>query len=314
MNIATEFLTHRFALDETIAVLLRRESLPSTIQRILPLERALTPRYLRWLAHENSMGANVYIAANPLRSGSRNRTKESVAAIRHLYLDIDTDGEARLAAVRASDLVPTPTIILSTSPGKYQILWHVEGFDFERQESTLKLLSIAFGGDRACTDCNRVLRVPGFLNCKYDPPCFVSLEYVSDSISNPCDFRLENTSADAIVFACPRVSEETLCKPTNSEQDWAWVMQELSLGKDAVKLTRVLASRRADKPNPLYYSQRTVDVASAKLWLLEGVSFGDVVTMLESRRRFEIPSTLCFARAHEIALTAHRMITRTKIA
>jgi hypothetical protein len=314
LNIATEFLTHCFALDETIAVLLRRESLPPAIQRILPLERALTPRYLGWLAHENSMGANIYIAANPLRSGNRNRTKESVAAIRHLYLDIDTDGEARLAAVRASDLVPTPTIILSTSPGKYQILWRVEGFDFERQESTLKLLSIAFGGDRACTDCNRVLRVPGFLNCKYDPPCFVSLEYVSDSISNPRDFRLENTSADAIVLARPHVSEKTLGKPTNSEQDWAWVMHELALGKDAVKLTRVLASRRADKPNPLYYAQRTVDVASARLWFLDGIPFGDVVTMLESRRRFEISSTLCFARAHEIALTAHRMITRTKIA
>jgi hypothetical protein len=34
----------------------------------------------------------------------------------------------------------------------------------------------------------------------------------------------------------------------------------------------------------------------------------------ESRRRFEISRTLCSARAHEIALTAHRMITRTKIA
>ena len=146
----------------TIAVVLRCQSPSGTVQRILSLERALAPRYLGWLAHENSMGANVYVAANPLRSGSRNRTKESVAAIRHLYLDLDldTDGEARLAAVRASDLVPTPTIILSTSPGKHQILWHVEGFDFERQESTLKLLSIAFGGDRACTDCNRVLRSP----------------------------------------------------------------------------------------------------------------------------------------------------------
>jgi hypothetical protein len=313
-NIATGFLDRCFASGETIAVLLRRESPPATIQRILPLERALTPWYLGWLAHENSMGANIYIAANPLRSGSRNRTKESVAAIRHLYLDIDTDGEARLAAVRASDLVPTKTIILSTSPGKYQILWHVEGFDFERQESTLKLLSIAFGGGRACTDCNRVLRVPGFLNCKYDPPCFVSLGYVSDSFSNPRDFRLENTSPDAITFTRPHVSEKTLRKPTNSEQDWAWVMHELALGKDAVKLTRVLASRRADKPNPLYYAQRTVDVASARLWLLDGISFGDVVTMLESRRRFEISSTLCSARAHEIALTAHRMITRTKIA
>ena len=313
-SIATEFLTHCFALDETIAVLLQRGSLPPTIQRILPLERALTPRYLGWLAHENSMGANIYIAANPLRSGSRNRTKESVAAIRHLYLDIDTDGETRLAAVRASDLVPTPTIILSTSPGEYQILWRVEGFDFERQESTLKLLSIAFGGNRACTDCNRVLRVPSFLNCEYYPPFFVSLEYVSDSISNPRDFRLENMPADAIALERPHVSEKTLRNPTNSEQDWAWVMHELALGKDAVKLTRVLASRRADKPNPLYYAQRTVDVASARLWFLDGIPFGDVVTMLESRRRFEISRTLCSARAHEIALTAQRMITRTKIA
>lgn len=313
-DIAAEFLTRCFVPGETIAVVLRHQSPSGAVQRIFSLERVLAPRYLGWLAHENSMGANIYIAANPLRSGSRDRTKESVAAIRHLYLDIDTDGEARLAALRVSDLVPSPTVILSTSPGKYQVLWHVEGFDFERQESTLKLLSIAFGGDRACTDCNRVLRVPGFLNCKYDPPCFVSLEYVSDSISNPRDFRLENTSADAIAFTRPHVSEKTLRKPTNSEQDWAWVMHELALGKDAVKLTRVLASRRADKPNPLYYAQRTVDVASARLWLLDGISFGDVVTMLQSRRRFEISSTLCSARAHEIALTAHRMITRTKIA
>ncbi len=32
-----------------------------------------------------------------------------------------------------------------------------------------------------------------------------------------------------------------------------------------------LASRRSDKPNPLYYAQRTVDVASARLWLIEGI-------------------------------------------
>ncbi len=81
-----------------------------------------------------------------------------------------------------------------------------------------------------------------------------------------------------------------------------------------MKLTRELASQRADKPNPLYYAQRTVDVASARLWLLEGVRIEDVVTMLEVRRRFEIPSSLCSARAREIALTAQRMIARRKSA
>jgi RepB DNA-primase from phage plasmid len=313
-NIAAEFLARCFAPGETIAVLLRRQPLPVTLQRILLLERALAPRYLGWLARENSTGANIYVAANPLRSGSRNRTKESVATIRHLYLDIDTDGEARLAALRASDLVPIPTAVLSTSPGKYQVLWRVEGFDFERQENTLKLLSIAFGGDRACTDCNRVLRLPGFLNCKYVPPCPVGVEYVNDSIWNPPSFLLGYLSAEATEFTRPLVSGEKHRKSTNSEQDWAWVLRELAIGKDAVKLTRELASLRSDKPKPLYYAQRTVDIASARLWLLDGISFGDVVTMLESRRRFEIPRTLCFARAHEIALTARRMITRTKIA
>jgi hypothetical protein len=36
--------------------------------------------------------------------------------------------------------------------------------------------------------------------------------------------------------------------------------------------------------------------------------------MLEVRRRFQIPDKLCSARAHEIALTAERMIDPKKIA
>jgi hypothetical protein len=81
-----------------------------------------------------------------------------------------------------------------------------------------------------------------------------------------------------------------------------------------VRLTRKLASRRSDKPNPLYYAQRTVDVVSARLWLIEGIPIDDVVTLLEVRRRFEIPIALCRARAREIAQTAQRMIARRKIA
>ena len=36
--------------------------------------------------------------------------------------------------------------------------------------------------------------------------------------------------------------------------------------------------------------------------------------MLESRRRFQIPTALCSARAREIAMTAQRVIDRQKIA
>jgi len=122
---AAEFLTRRFSPGETIALLLRREVPSATVQRIVQLETALAPRYLGWLAHENAAGANIYVAANPLRSDSRQRTKECIAGVRHLYLDLDTDGEARLTSLRASYAIPPPNAILSTSLGKYQILWRV---------------------------------------------------------------------------------------------------------------------------------------------------------------------------------------------
>ena len=313
-SIAADFITRCFAPDETIALLVRRESPNKTLQRIAPLERALAPRYLGWLAHENSIGANIYVGANPLRSDSRKRSKECIAAVRHLYLDLDADGEARLASLRASHAVPTPTSVLSTSVGKYQILWRVDGFTFEQQESTLKLLAIVFGGDPACTDCNRVLRLPGFLNYKYDPPYPVTVQYPSDFTSNPVDFRLDTPAAIPVLSSNTVPPRRHPDKHSNSERDWAWVLHELAHGKDPHKLTRSLALRRADKPRPLYYAQRTVDVASARLWLIEGVPIDDVVTMLVVRRRFEIPATLCSARAREIAQTVQRMIARRKIA
>jgi hypothetical protein len=194
------------------------------------------------------------------------------------------------------------------------VLWRVEEFDFVRQEQTLKLLAIAFGGDSACTDCNRVLRVPGFLNRKYDPAHRVTVEYPDDSIWTPDDFQLDAGAVDAMLFGNAIASRKPPSKHSNSESDWAWVSHELAHGKDAMKLTRELASRRSDKPNPLYYAQRTVDIASARLWLIEGIRIDDVITMLESRRRFELPTALCSARAREIATTAQRMIDRKKIA
>ena len=103
-------------------------------------------------------------------------------------------------------------------------------------------------------------------------------------------------------------------KDTHSEQDWAWVCRQLDQGEDARKLTHELASRRSDKPNPLYYAQRTIDVASARQWLLEGAPVEDVITMLKVRRDAELPAALCCARAREIATTAQRMICRKKFA
>jgi hypothetical protein len=311
---AYEFLTRSFYPGETIALLLRKEDPASTTQRIVTVEQATAPPYFAWLRYENHNGANVYVAANPLRSGSRKRTKECIAEVRHLYIDIDVNGEERIAALRASDAVPVPSKILWTSPGKYQALWRVEGFDFDQQENTLKLLVIAFGGDSACTDRNRVLRVPGFLNRKYNPAHSVSVEYPSDSIYHPDDFRLDDALLNAAMPVRGTARTYATGKNTHSEHDWAWAVQQLSLGEDAANLTLELASRRSDKPNPLYYAQRTIDIASARLMLLNGAAIEDVIAMLEDRRSADVPAAFCSSRAREIVTTAQRMIGRTKFA
>ena len=72
----------------------------------------------------------------------------------------------------------------------------------------------------------------------------------------------------------------------------------------------MLASLRSDKPNPLYYAQRTIDIASARISLLQGAVIEDVMTMIERRRSAELPAAYCFSRAREIATTAQRMFIR----
>src|ERR1700722_2586014 len=220
VSLSYEFLTRSFTPGETLAVLLRGRFPVKTQQRIVRFECAIAPRYLRWLAYENARGANVYVAANPLRFGSRKRTKECIDVVRHLYIDIDSDGDVRLAAVRQSDAVPKPSVILSTSPGKYQVLWQVDDFRFAEQEYMLKVLAIAFGGDPACTDCNRVLRMPGFLNHKYEPAHLVTAECPSDSISHPDDFRLDAAMLEAVPMQAQTGWQKNSMQNTNSENDW----------------------------------------------------------------------------------------------
>jgi hypothetical protein len=58
-----------------------------------------------------------------------------------------------------------------------RILCRMDNSTFEPPESTLKLLAIPFGGDPACMDCNRVLRVPGFRNCNNDPSYPITVRY-----------------------------------------------------------------------------------------------------------------------------------------
>ena len=305
-EIADEFLARWFGAEDTFALLLRHADPSRTRQRIVRQGDILKSNYLGWLAHENAHGANVYFSINPLLSGAKKRTKNAIAEARALYLDLDQDGDRKMAAIRASDNVPPPSIVIGTSPGKYQILWRVRGFSIAEQEAMLKTLAATFGGDRACTDCARVLRLPGFFNRKYTPACPVTLaSHGISAIYSPDDFKLKMPSVVPADSVCVNVYFP-LGSATQSENDWAWVMAQLAAGTPASRIVQMLIALRCDKPNPLYYALRTVDVASAVLWARKGISSEAIVRQLETRNQ-----SLSKDRAAEIAATASRFVQRT---
>ena len=304
-EIAGEFLARWFGAEDTFALLLRHADPSRTRQRIVRQGDILKSNYLGWLVHENAHGGNVYFSVNRLLADAKRRTKNAIAEARALYLDLDEDGDRKMAAIRASDNVPPPSIVIGTSPGKYQILWRVRGFSIAEQEAMLKTLAATFGGDRACTDCARVLRLPGFFNRKYTPACPVTL--ASDGISaiySPDDFKLEMPSlsladSGSVNVHCPLGSR------TQSENDWAWVMAQLAVGVPACQIVQMLIALRCDKPNPQYYARRTVDVASAVLWARKGNSSEAIIRQLETHNQ-----SLSKDRAAEIAATASRFVQR----
>jgi len=305
-KVAGEFLAQWFDVEDTFALVLRHADPSRTRQRIVRQGDLFKSNYLGWLAHENAHGANVYFSVNSLLPDARKRTKNSIAEPRALYLDLDEDGDRKLAAIRASANVPPPTFVIRTSPGKCQVLWRVVGFSISEQEAMLKTLASAFGGDRACTDCARVLRLPGFFNRKYNPACPVTL--ASDDIPTVYsvdDFKLEMPSLAHTDSGSLHVCRQPR-SGTRSENDWAWVMTQLAAGVPANQVVRALEALRPDKSNPQYYAFRTVDVASAVLWARKGISSKTIIQQLEARNQ-----SLSEDRAAEIAATASRFVQRT---
>lgn len=90
-----------------------------------------------------------------------------------------------------------------------------------------------------------------------------------------------------------------------SAGEFAQILATLRAGIGPDKLTREIAARHAHNPGA---AGCLVDLGLACLWLAEGAAIGDVLTLLESRHRFELSSAACHAYAIEILCTAERHV------
>ena len=265
---ASEYIRANFRPPDRIAILLRSRNRGEVIQRITTAERIASPEFQAWLAFKNLEGFNIYIGMNILKPGSYSRTKQDIETIRHLYADLDYDGPRALAAIENSELVPKANFVLETSPGKYQVVWKVEGIKPEEAENFQQAIAYEFGADPAATDSARVLRLPGFANKKYDEDFPVTARQQTTQRYHAWDFKLRTPPVEV-----KRQIDHTRQSPgkkadhtSQSERDWAYAKRALAGGDDPEEIIRRIADYRAEeKHDPEYYARLTVAKAQANL-------------------------------------------------
>jgi RepB DNA-primase N-terminal domain/AAA domain len=195
---ALSHLTKLFLPTDTICIGVM-PTLGSMDQRFYLLSDFLagSDKHLRELTADNQH-SNIFIAMNPVLPSTTPgmkplRNRASVGEIGTAYLDIDENGSEQLDAVMAASLaglIPDPTIILESSPQKFQVIWKVKGFSPTQQEALNRGLVRDYKGDHKSTDCVRFLRLPGFANVKpqYENRPIVQTVHESESLSTREDF------------------------------------------------------------------------------------------------------------------------------
>jgi hypothetical protein len=266
---APEYIRELFGPGDNTAILVRNRATSKTVQRIAKAESIASAEFQEWLAAQSAAGADVYVGMNPIREGAYNRTKGNIRDIRHVYLDLDREGNASLEAIRNSPDVPAPNFVLDTSPGKHQVVWKVTGFSPEEGEALLRSLSNKFDGDPAATDSTRVLRLPGFANRKLSEEFIVQARHESNAVHTPRDFTIQDDSPETprhLSDAQARTRLLPVAHKSQSEQDWAYAKRALARGDNPEEVIRRIADYRADeKSDPNYYAHRTVARAKAEL-------------------------------------------------
>ena len=267
---AVEYVRTNFHSSDRLAVLVRNRNRGETTQRIANAARIADSPFQEWLQFKNEKeSCDIFIGMNTLKPEARTRTKEDIQTVRHLYLDIDHDGPAALATIQQSNLVPSPNYTLNTSLEKFQVVWRVENVSPEQAELLQRAMARKFGGDPAATDSTRVLRVPGFLNRKYDAEFRVQADKHTDRVYHLQDFHLRTEPVESDFRPrqySQRVAPSVPRQPSQSEHDWAYARRALARGDDPEEIIRRIADFRGnDKSDPVYYARLTVGKARAQL-------------------------------------------------
>jgi hypothetical protein len=172
-----QFLRTAYRPDDWIAVLLKGTGIEPITHRVAPVAWIARPSSQAWLYEENGCDRNIYVSINAITPGQQSRQRRAICAVRHLFLDVDSDAAGVIAAIETRRDLPRPSYVIASSRDRAQVFWRVRDFTKEAAEALQKQFARELGGDPAATSCAQMARLPGFVNHKYNPAPLVTIEY-----------------------------------------------------------------------------------------------------------------------------------------
>ena len=172
------FLRIAYEPSDWVAVFLKSYDTGQVAQRIGPRTVIASRRFQAWLRWRNLLHWNIYIGLNAVSPHRRSRTRESIAAIRHVFVEADHDGRQVLRAIAVRLDLPSPSYVLHSSPDRVHVFWRAAGFDVAAVERLQKHLANQLRTDTAATPATQTTRLPGFYNHKRTPPHLVTIDYL----------------------------------------------------------------------------------------------------------------------------------------
>jgi hypothetical protein len=204
---------------------MRRRFIPAN--RIAQAERLIASR---------ARHGDVYVGVAP-RDCQTHGGRAAITAGQLAWLESDNPRSAGLIAGFAH---PPSMIVASGTPGHLQAYWALDRrCDVDGLEGLNRRLAFALAGDSGCADAARILRPPGSLNYKHDPPRAVTLL----RLSTPPPVSLERLSA-----ALPRDPDPVIWRPApRAPRTGRTRLDRELLAIPAAEYARVLTSRSPNR-------------------------------------------------------------------
>ncbi len=136
---------------------------------------------LEWV-NRNLSKRNIYFC--PQLLSLPKRTKANVRICTNIWADLDE--------ADPKGITPSPSVVLTTSPGRYQGLWLLEeSVEPLAGESASRRLTYSAGADPSGWDLSQLLRIPLTYNMKYPDSPIVEVSRLAPDIKYPLSIFME---------------------------------------------------------------------------------------------------------------------------